>query len=259
MMVKLNVFFLPLLFASPALADDEAPEFARTASEFAKAVEAGSDISALDQIPALSPIEYAELGRLAGCDGWTSEGSDRKMVIFQWRCDDETASPGLTRSTMLLFDDDGELYGVGVNPLYSDFAPSEAALKAEKLPSRYKLARSFAKAVVEGGDPSMGGLLTLGEYERSRLEPFRGGTFNVSSHSDNGARKVWLRKDADKTSEREILTLHFDSDGRPTGVFFSPTYSAKWQRKGDYHGNLFSFPSNRMPANNSIKSKCGIC
>ena len=259
-MRKISCLLAASMLAAPLVSQSDTPKCAETASEIANAIFMGADLRDREDMPPLSDLEYSELSKLAGCGRALQPGGEKQLVIIDWYCDQDDDQKGLARSTVMLFDREGVLYGFAVNPVISRFAPTEAAMAADELPSRYGFASSFAEAVTSGGDPTLGGMLELDQFERARLAEF----------SDSKPR-AWRRPDGDRwrvsfsrwdgdNLERLMALIYFDLADRPTGLIFAPTYDPEWVSPNasslvDRGASLSSRPNAvRIP-----QPRCSIC
>lgn len=178
------------LLATPFLVHAQTSQYAQTASEIANAIKAGENLRERTDMPTLGELEYAEVAKLAGCNSALLQGGRADIVVINWSCGDPAEGTGVRRSTAMIFDSDGVLYGFAVNPVIAEFEPTAVARGAGNLPSRYQLAKAFGEAVSTGGDASLGGFLALGEYERARLAELANSRFRVVRRSVNEAKTV---------------------------------------------------------------------
>ncbi|QIQ87331.1 hypothetical protein [Erythrobacter sp.] len=223
-----------LLAAAPALAEEaDVPAYARTASTIATAIYEGDDLAAREDIFPLHPAEYAELARLAGCDGAARPTAMKRVVQIDWTCGEDSAHAGLSRSTVMMFAEDGRLVRFGINAPLDALAPTPAALEEGGRTYPRRIANRLGEAIAAGEDPSLGGLLPMTGLDRERLSGFAGGDYYVYKRSRGtaleGVDRVHRIRllDADRASAR-IVHVFFDEEDRPLGLAFEPARDPAW-------------------------------
>lgn len=223
------------LVTPPALAEETPiPAYARTASSIATAIHAGEDVSARADMLALPAAEYAELGRLKGCNGEVQPAARPLAVLINWTCGDGTPVPGLQRSMLMIFEEGGRLVRFGINAPLGALAPTPAALAAGKLPFPRRFGAMLGEAIISGDDPGLGGLVALSAFDRARLAPFKGGKFWVlqplvrsTMPGIADVKRIRLR---DATARyRQTLHVYFDAQDRPLGLAFAPVTDPEWE------------------------------
>lgn len=207
-----------------AAGQDANPAHLTEAMEIADAIRYGENPTTVEGV-VLSRVEYAELSKLAGCDTTVVDEDEKDTVVINWSCGPSTMQPGLARTVTMHFNNDDELRGLAINAVISNFAPSEGALlQRDQLP-KDTTAKSFAKAVVGGRDPTLSGYIPLDDYGSSRLAYFAGGKFRVRSQDG----RVWRLSFRDPKGDWNETYLHFDAQGRPIGIIFDATYCSYCQ------------------------------
>lgn len=246
------------LAAGPAVAGDAAdnasadvPAYARAAATIATAIYEGDDLSTREDVFALHPVEYGELARLAGCDGAVRPSEMERTVLIEWSCGEGTRAPGLSRSTVMMFAEDGRLVRFGINAPLDALAPTPAALEAGERPYPRRTANRLGDAIMAGEDPSLGGLLPMSDLDRKRLSGFEDGEYYVYKRSARSTldgvdrvHRIRLR-DADRASSR-IVYVYFDAEDRPLGLAFSPARDPAWKPQGGDRNARIDAPGIRM-------------
>lgn len=228
-----------LLAAAPAMAeaDDAVPAYARTASEIALAIHAGEDLAAREDMFVLHPAEYAELARLAGCDGAVRPSGVERTVLIEWTCGVGSDAAGLERSTLMMFAENGRLVRFGINAPLDALAPAAVSHEPAEREFPRRTASRLADAIMSGGDPSLGGIVPLTALDRERLAGFAGGKAWVHDSRVRptvpgvaDVKRIRLG-DGIRSHEREVY-LYFDADDRPLGLGFAPTQDPDWKPGG---------------------------
>lgn len=209
-------------------AKQDLPQYARTAADVATAIYAGDDISQQEGMFELSELEKSELKRLSGCDGVIQPTNERKVVVIDWKCGEGTTAPGLTRSTAMIFDQNGVLYGFGISGLISEFEATEIAKNDPNPPSTYRMARSFADAVVAGDDPTLGGYIPMTDFDLARLAKLKGWSVNVGRRSVDRTRRMTFTNKDQRQSGKVRVFIHYNENSRPIGLIFQPSYDQDW-------------------------------
>ncbi len=212
---------------APAVAGDAPPAYAQTAARLASAIQSGEDLQAHEDMFTLMPEEFAELAKLKGCQAGVQPAPTHDTVIFKWTCGDGTAVPGLSRTTVMLFDPDGLLHSFAINQPIEALAISAQAAAQEGV-NTHRFTMRFARAATRGEDPGFGGALPLTELDRARLARFDGGDFwgprkaQPGSQNDD-AKTIRIISLGPKASRsRRKVYLYFDADDRPMGLIFAP-------------------------------------
>lgn len=243
-MKKAVCFSIAVLLAIASQAADrlETPT-AKNARSIVHAIQNDTDLSSTDLALLLDEVELAELARLKGCTASLGEEIRTNLVIYNWECGDSpTGVEGgneLKRTTTMRFKDDGALFALAVNPSKANFAPTEAGLAMEKVPSRDELAENFSDAVIGGEDATLGGVIPLTASQLRQLGDYAGGTFNIVKPMSRRARRkvrevvgpqatfyerpqdgidLTLMMDRARGKEDKNITLYFDPDDLPIGV-----------------------------------------
>lgn len=237
-------FSIAVLLASASQAADrlETPT-AKNARSIVHAIQNGADLFSTDLALLLDEFELAELARLKDCAASLGEEIRTNLVIYNWDCGDgpigAEGGKELKRTTTLRFKDDGSLFALAVNPSKASFAPTDAGLAMEKVPSRDELAENFSNAVIRGEDATLGGVIPFTANQLRQLDDYAGGTFNIikpmSRREIRKAREVLgpratfyerpqdgidltLMMDRARGKEDKNVTLYFDRDDRPIGA-----------------------------------------
>jgi hypothetical protein len=222
-----------------------ANDYAETASTLANAILAGNSEVQRDLLPPLKEEEYAELLRLADCDAYMGDGGGERYLVIEWRCGPDELLNEDNRSTVMIFDDTGRVAGFSINRSFNGFEPTQTALTQSDLPLPRTILKEFGKAVVSGGDPTLGGLIDLNSFDRARLARYANGNFRVSSKRYEGQFRISLYEGKGRFTPRRIATLQIDEAGRPTGLIFRPTYRANIRSAGDYDRSFYQSFRNR--------------
>ena len=90
-------------------------------------------------------------------------------------------------------------------------------LAAEKLESPTRLAKRFAKAIRDGADPALGGLVPLTPLQRVQIAPLAGKEFRIVDIPSKS--EIYISWD-DKKGGGVTTQIHFDKDHRPIGMLF---------------------------------------
>ncbi|WP_299191953.1 hypothetical protein [uncultured Erythrobacter sp.] len=243
-----------------AIAGQAAPlaaeNYAETAAQLANAIRTGDTDTQRETLPPLTTPEYAEIADLANCDAYMGSAGGAEYLVIDWICPSVSGESERKRSTLMLFDDHGELLGFAINARIGDLAPSEAALTSTDLPMPRSLLRDFAEAVTSGEDASLGGLINLGEFELARLALYRSGNFRVSRSRLNGNYHVLFYEGSRRSGLRSRAVLQFDEQGRPIGLLFTPTYFPRDRSR--YHDDR-RFTQRLANERASIRSRCAVC
>ena len=210
---------LPLI-ATGAMAE----EYADTAAELAQAIHQGDTALQRELLPPLKHEEFAELAKLAGCDGYVGSTGAADYVVIDWRCAPDDAGASLSRTTTMVFDHAGDVFGFSINSSATGFAATAAAMAQADPPSARQLLRQFGEAVVNGGDPTLGGMIGLNAFDRARLARYADGHFRVSSRRRNDLFRIFLSEGKGRSSAKDAAILQLDDAGRPIGLVFGPTY-----------------------------------
>tara|TARA_A100001391_G_scaffold184158_2_gene151815 strand:- start:1089 stop:1865 length:777 start_codon:yes stop_codon:yes gene_type:complete len=237
-------FSIAVLLASASQAGDrlETPT-AKNARSIIHAIQSGADLSSTGLALLLDEVELAELAHLKGCSASLGEEIRTNLVIYNWECSDSPigveGGEELKRTTTLRFQDDGALFALAVNPTKASFAPTEAGLTIEKVPSRDEMAENFSNAVISGEDATLGGVIPLTASQVRQLDSYAGATFNIikpmSRRERRKAREVigpratfyerpqdgidlTLKMDRARGNEDKHVTLYFDRNNLPIGV-----------------------------------------
>jgi len=139
----------------------------------------------------------------------------------------------------LRFRGGGELFALALNPLEAAFAPTEIALAKSKMPRRKATARDFAKAIENGVDFSLGGLVPLTHLQQLHFAELEGYGFRIleppskaemrqirAIYGDKvgiyqppeNAIDIEFSPPADGNVAGRRVTIFFDNDDRPVGV-----------------------------------------
>ena len=240
------------LLAATALA---ANDYAEKAAQVANAIQTGDTDAQRQMMPGLSEVEYAEIGKLAGCTGTINPGGGSDFVLIDWRCGKNAVEPELARSTAMFFDDKGTLNGFSINqPLERlGSGASEAEYDGER---ERELLRDLGEAVVSGGDATLGGRLDVDSFDAARLAQFEGGRFRLTRRRLAGSFRLILTESGARGSERRALLLERDEEGSPRSLIFTPTYFPSDTATGSGDSRL-----NRSAGRDgrAVNGRCVIC
>ena len=221
-------FAAAVLTSATAFAED-AEDSAELVTAFAEAVYAGESIAQFGFSPALSEEDLAAVGGLAGCTPEVAEQSSAILITLDWTCEN---APERERHTGIGFYEEGGSHSLWVNPSERNFTATEAGLATEDLPSPRRLARDFARAVREGEDPTLGGLIPLTPEQLATLAQFDGLDFNYGSGNSNHSQTAFWDSHARHLPQTLNTDLRFDDDGRPIGLLIHGTIrvrtGARW-------------------------------
>lgn len=210
-----------------ATTEETAPAYTQTAARIASAIQEGEDLRAHPDMFPLMAEEFAELAKLKGCQGSVQPAPTHDTVIVKWTCGHATLTPGLSRTTFMLFDPDGLLHSFAINQPVEELAIAPQAATQSGV-NTHQFATRFARAATRGEDPSVGGVLPLTALDRARLARFDGGDFVGSRKAQPGSqnkdaktiRMVSLMPRASRS--RRTVYLYFDANDRPMGLIFAP-------------------------------------
>ena len=217
---------------------DAPPAYTRTAARLASAIQSGEDLRAHEDMFPLIPEELAELAKLKGCEAGVQPAPTHDTVVFKWTCGDGTAVPGLSRTTVMLFDPDGLLHSFAINQPIEALAVSPQAAAQEGV-NTHQFARRFARAATRGEDAGFGGALPLTELDRARLARFDGGDASeirkaqAGSQNEDAKTIRILRLYPKASRSRRTVYLYFDADDRPMGLIFAPVRNPEAKPRGE--------------------------
>lgn len=243
-MKKVVCFSIAMLLGSASQASEPMETVtANNAQSIVHAIQNGAELSSTALALLLDEGDLAELVQLKGCTASLGDEIRTNLVIYNWECGDRRSAFAdggePKRTTTLRFRDDGSLFALAVNPSKSSFAPTEAGLAMEKVPSRDEIAEKFSNAVISGEDVTLGGVIPLTANQLRQLGGYAGGTFNIiqpmSRREKRKAREVigpratfyerpqdgvdlTLMMDRARGEENKRVTLYFDRNDLPIGV-----------------------------------------
>lgn len=226
-MISLLALFAVAAAAAAQNADD-APLYARTASDVTQAIHAGKSLREVAPVPALTDAELAEISRLAGCKPSLRPGTTKNFVAFDWSCGSVSASekrtPIAPRTIEMRFTDEGRMFSLTVNPSVGSFAPTPAALATPDLPKRRVLAKAFGQAVSDGADATLAGIVPLTELQQAQLKPLASRKVEIyeGASGSESILVVWQIKSSPGDGDYSGK-IYFDKVGRPIGVTLEPS------------------------------------
>lgn len=221
--MRLFLAILAVAVSTPAQSADEAQSYAKVASDVAQAIYMGTPLQQMPAVPKLSDGELAEISKLAGCKPKLKPGGSKNYVAFDWLCDAGSPSgdsaPAAFRTTALRFDDQGRIFSFTVNPVVGNFAPTPTAVAMTDLPKKKDIAKYFGKAVREGKDATLNGLIPLADFQLEQLKPFIGRRVEIygGDADDENILVVWQVKHSPGKGDFSA-EMSFDGNGRPIGV-----------------------------------------
>lgn len=220
----------------------KAEAYAENAATLAEAIRAGDTSTQRAMLPKLSEIEFAELAKLSGCDAFMGAGGSDNYLVIDWKCGAESAQADLARTTIMIFDQHGDVFGFSINPAMRDLAPTAVAQKSDDLPEPRALLRKVAKAVVNGEDARLGGIVPIDDFTIARLSQFEDGAFRMVRRQYKGQVDVFMMTGKGRSSPKQRVTMALDDEGRPTALVFAPTYGVDDPSR--YHDNGRGFDIN---------------
>ncbi len=182
-----------------------------------EAIYSGSPVEDVQGAPTLKDKEFAELAGLAGCEPNNEQHQKALIPIFDWVCSN---NPENNRTTSFYISYQA-VDDILVQPVASEFRPTEASLAVDDLPIRKKLSRQFIRAVRQGDDPTLGGLIPLSEIQLDRLRIAEGTRATKMSGGTRNSH-VYIWHETQSTQGKPLITdLRFDDEGRPIGLVIS--------------------------------------
>jgi hypothetical protein len=202
-----------LALSSPAFADA-----GQTAQSIAKSIANGETVSEFADIS--TDFAADEILELAACEPRLGNGSTTALVYLSYICHDRDGV-SFERTLELLFDQNATLVSAWLPADVRTFAPSEIALNAKDIPSKEKLERAFIKAVEEGSDISLAGLIPLPFEKRLQrlvsLADCKPMPMQIKDRQDLSRRIIYSCANS-VPNTATLVTIAFDEDGHPLGL-----------------------------------------
>ncbi|WP_416831671.1 MAG: hypothetical protein ACMUJI_01340 [Erythrobacter sp.] len=234
------------LCAAPAAAET----YAETTSKIANAIYSGTIRENPDFLTMLPEPELSEVEKLAGCAPELQGGGGDRFLVIEWSCAGNDGGEGFSRSTTMLFGEEGNLRGFSINRAAKDYAPTPAALERSGADQQFALSREFGEAVVSGGDPTLGGLIDLDDFDQARLKRFAGGGFRVPNRRRGGNVPIRFYQGPGRTNYGGAATLRYDAAGIVTGIVFLPYLAGRERSARDYDRAFDSLQSTQRSNQN---------
>ena len=234
--------FSMLLVATAGQANDSVDlPWKRNADAIVAAIGNGADLSQTGLAELLYEDEWAALSELADCSPSRFRDVTKNYVATDWTCSGTADDSGavVQRTVEMRFRDDGSLFALAINPLKSNFAPTQLGAQRSDWPSQEASAKEFAKAVSTGDDPTLGGLVPLtslqvgqlsrmansrwelmtymSEAEKRSARRALGPNVTFSEKPENGSEVVFSSKEKQGPKDK-FVTIFFDDDDRAVGV-----------------------------------------
>jgi len=234
---------LSMLLLSTAGQANDAGDYPwkRNADAIVTAISNGVDLSQTGLAELLYEDELSALGELANCSSSPFRDMTKNYLATDWTCrgSDNPSGIVLQRTVEMRFRDDGSLFALAINPLKSNFAPTEAGAERTDWPSQEASAKEFAKAVSKGGDATLGGLIPLTPLQVGQLARMANSRWQIMTYMSeaekeaarralgpdatfwekpkNGSEIVFSSKEKQGPKDK-LVTVFFDDDDRAVGV-----------------------------------------
>ena len=214
--MRVGTFCLALVAATGAQAQ-ETPRYAETASDVANAIRSGNTSSVMPLLPKLSAEEVAVLQELSKCDASIGPQGNKNFVQFAYACPTRVGGHFDKLWIGLRFTDAGDVFAVELNPIFGTAVASDpnVGTPLEEPPA---ITREFARAVKEGEDPTLGGLIPIAAFQLSQLDAIEATKFSYREIPGEKQHPILFHgRGLDRGAMRQV-SLHFDDAGRPLGI-----------------------------------------
>lgn len=214
--MKFAVYCFAIAAASTAQAQ-EIPRYAQTSADIANAIRGGDTSPVMPLLPALSEEEKIVIGKLSGCTGTVGPQANKNFVQFNYSCPSAVVAHFSELRLGLRFTDTGDVFAVELNPIFGGTATA-GSVAGTDLEKPSVITRRFARAVKNGEDPTLGGLIPIAEFQRSQLDAIGGTKFSYREIPGENQHPILFHGSGlDRDAMRQV-SVHFDDAGRPLGI-----------------------------------------
>jgi len=217
MQLRLIAIVCSLVIGAPVCADEGMPRYAITASKVANAIQAGAVADVTELLPELLDEERTALAAAAGCKAEMGDGTSSNFVRIVWICGNDADQ----LATTMRFTDKGEMFALELNPVFDREANADKKLKSADVRDTATIAKDFARAVVSGADPTLGGLVPVQEYQMAQLSASGATRWRLSSPRKPNMQFLLLHGGNLPPREHKQVTVHFELTGQPLGITIS--------------------------------------
>lgn len=174
----------------------------------------GRDLTGLDIFHANYEHDATRVAALKGCKYTLLPGSSRYVLKLDWSCPD--ASNSVYTGVYI---SDGTLSRLDFQPIVSQMTPTAKALALAEIDSPKSINRRFSKAVRNGEDPTLDGIIPISPEYLEKLSGMKGWSAETTkAENDRVVEQYWMKR-AQTAGDAAMTTLHFDEEGRPIGLW----------------------------------------